>query len=36
MFVCLIPALNPESKLLKESKDYVFVGEKQEDRFLQV
>lgn len=36
MFVCLICALNAESKPLKESKDYVFVDEKQEDRFWQV
>lgn len=38
MFVCLILicALNAESKPLKESKDYVFVAEKQEDRFWQV
>lgn len=36
MFICLICALNAESKPLKESKDYVFVAEKQEGRFWQV
>lgn len=36
MFICLICALNAESKPLKESKDYIFVDEKQEDRFWQV
>lgn len=38
MFICLILicALNAESKPVKESKDYVFVAEKQEDRFWQV
>ena len=33
MFVCLICALNAESKPLKESKNYVFVGENRRTDF---